>query len=151
MTDTHTGGCVCGTVRYRVHGQPTLGTVCHCTYCQRRLASAFAVMASFPEQAVEITHGQLVECEHRSDVSGRWLRMAFCGKCGTTICHTAEIRPGIRTIAAGTFDDPRWFRIDRHIWVQSKLPWVTIPDGVATYQQGFVVAPSSDPAGAAKA
>jgi hypothetical protein len=47
----------------------------------------------------------------------------------------------MRTIAAGTFDDPTWFTIDRHIWVQSKLPWVSIPENVATYAQGFV-APS---------
>jgi hypothetical protein len=63
------------------------------------------------------------------------------GACGTTVSHTAELRPGMRTIAAGTFDDPTWFTIDRHIWVQSKLPWVTIPDNVATYAQGFVASP----------
>lgn len=142
MTDIHTGGCACGAVRYRVTGQPVVSSVCHCTFCQRRLAGAFAVLASFHEAAIEITQGELVECEHRSDVSGRWLRMAFCGKCGTTVCHTAEVRPGIRTIAGGTFDDPRWFRIDRHIWVQSKLPWVTIPAGVETYQQGYVAPPT---------
>ena len=107
MTDVHSGGCVCGAVRYRVHGSPTVSTVCHCTFCQRRLASAFAVLASFPEQSVEMLQGELTECEHRSDESGRWLRMSFCAKCGTTVTHTAELRPGIRTIAAGTFDDPR--------------------------------------------
>ena len=67
--------------------------------------------------------------------------MNFCPRCGTTVSHTAELRPGVRTIAAGTFDDPGWFRIDRHIWVRSKLPWVVIPEGVATYAQGFVAAP----------
>jgi hypothetical protein len=67
--------------------------------------------------------------------------MSFCPKCGTTISHTAEIRPGMRTIAGGTFDDPTWFRIDRHIWVQSKLPWVAIPPDVAAYAQGFVASP----------
>lgn len=143
MTETHAGGCVCGAIRYRVHGNPTVGTVCHCTFCQRRLASAFAVLASFPEEAVEVLQGQLTEYEHRSDESGRWLRMNFCPKCGTTVFHTAELRPGVRTITGGTFDDPDWFRIDRHIWAQSKLPWVTIPSGVATFQQGFVAPPPS--------
>jgi hypothetical protein len=141
MTDVHSGGCVCGAVRYRVHGSPTVSTVCHCTFCQRRLASAFAVLASFPEQSVEMLQGQLTEREHRSDESGRWLRMCFCPKCGTTLTHTAELRPGIRTIAAGTFDDPDWITINRHIWVQSKRPWVVIPAGVATFQQGYVSVP----------
>ncbi len=138
MTDTHLGGCVCGAVRYRVQGNPVVGTVCHCKFCQKRLASAFAVLATFKEEAIELLQGEQSEVEHRSDESGRWLRMTFCPKCGTTISHTAELRPGMRTIAAGTFDDPTWFSINRHIWVQSKLPWVSIPDNVATYTQGFV-------------
>ncbi len=144
MSETHSGGCVCGAVRYRVHGNPAVGTVCHCTFCQRRLASAFAVLASFRQDAVELLQGQLTEYEHRSDESGRWLRMNFCPKCGTTIFHTAEIRPGIRTVTGGTFDAPDWIAIDRHIWVQSKLPWVTIPSGAATFQQGFVAPPPAD-------
>jgi hypothetical protein len=100
-------------------------------------------MASFPEDAVEILQGELTTCEHRSDESGRWLRMSFCVRCGSTVSHTAEVRPGLRTVAAGCFDDANWFTIDRHIWVQSKLPWVVIPEGVAAYQQGVVAVPSS--------
>jgi len=143
MPEMHLGGCVCGSVRYQVTGSPMVGTVCHCRFCQKRLASAFAVLASFKEEAVEFLQGEVREVEHRSDESGRWLRMSFCPECGTTVAHTAELRPGMKTIAAGTFDDPTWFRIDRHIWVQSKLPWVAIPEGVATYTQGFVTAPTS--------
>jgi hypothetical protein len=137
MEEIHTGGCACGALRYRVHGKPAFGVVCHCKFCQRRLASAFAIIATFDEKSVEFTQGKLAECEHRSDVSGRWLKMNFCPGCGTTVSHTAEIRPGMRSIAAGTFDDPNWFTIDRHIWVQSKQPWVVIPAGVATYPQAY--------------
>lgn len=140
MENTHGGSCACGMVRYRVKGMPVIGTVCHCKFCQKRLASAFAVMASFTEDAVEILQGNLSEKEYHSDESGRWLKMSFCPECGTTISHTAEIRPGLRTIAAGTFDDPTWFPIDRHIWVQSKLAWVTVPQNVASYNQGYVAA-----------
>ena len=44
----------------------------------------------------------------------------------------------MHTIAAGSFDETDWLKVDRHIWVQSKLPWVTIPPGVAAYPQGYV-------------
>lgn len=145
MTEAfHTGGCACGDVRYRAHGEPALATVCHCTFCQRRLASAFAILVTFEAPNVEIVRGELAEVEHHSDVSGRWLRMAFCPKCGTTVAHTAELRPGMRTIAGGTFDDPRWFTIQRHIWAQSKLPWVTIPADMPAYPQGYVPPSPSD-------
>jgi hypothetical protein len=136
MSEFHSGGCACGQIRYRVSGKPNFVAVCHCKFCQRRLASAFAILAAFDENAVEITQGNPVACEHRSDESGRWLKMSFCPNCGTTIAHTAEVRPGMRTIAAGTFDDNQWFTIDRHIWTQSKQPWVTIPADVTAYPKG---------------
>lgn len=142
--ESHSGGCVCGAVRYRVYGKPVFTTVCHCKFCQRRLASAFAVIALFDEQSVEFMQGQVAECEHRSDESGRWLKMSFCPHCGTTVAHTAELRPGMRSIAAGTLDETDWFLIDRHIWVQSKQPWVSIPEGVTAFMQGQ---PSSPPPG----
>ena len=142
MEETPSGGCACGAVRYRVRRKPNFVAVCHCKFCQRRLASAFAMLAAFDEKFVEITQGDLVECEHRSDESGRWLKMSFCPKCGTTVAHTAEVRPGMRTIAAGTFDETDWFSVDRHIWVQSKQPWVTIPAGVTAYQKGVPPAPT---------
>lgn len=141
MSETHSGGCACGAVRYRVVGKPAFVAVCHCKFCQRRIASAFAILAAFDENNVAITQGEIVECEHRSDESGRWLKMSFCRKCATTVCHTAEVRPGMRTIAAGTFDESDWFAIDRHIWVQSKQPWVTIPASVTTYAKAFTPNP----------
>ena len=101
------------------------------------------MLVSFDEAAIEITSGVPAECEHISDESGRWLRMSFCSRCGTTVSHTAQLRPGVRSIAGGTFDDPQWFAVQRHIWVQSKLPWVHIPEGVAVFQQGFVVTPTA--------
>ena len=136
--EVHTGGCVCGAVRYRVIGKPTFGVVCHCAFCQRRLASAFAMVATFEDKNVEVIQGELKEYEHRSDVSGRWLRMSFCPVCGTTVSHVGEARPGMRSIAAGTFDDPNWFAIDRHIWLSSKLPWVQVPEGVTRYERGAI-------------
>lgn len=145
MDNVHEGGCACGAVRYRVRGQPTIGMVCHCRFCQRRLGSAFGIIAYFNEQDVEITQGQLTCCEHRSDESGRWLKMEFCPLCGTTVTHTAEVRPGHRGIAGGTFDDPGWFRIERHVWVQSARPWVSIPGDVAVFPQGATGATTPKP------
>lgn len=92
MAETHSGGCACGAVRYRVFSKPIFGVVCHCKFCQRRLASAFAVIASFDEKSVEIIQGKLVECEHRSDESGRWLKMSFCLICSPSEQSQKRIR-----------------------------------------------------------
>lgn len=135
MEEVHSGGCVCGAVRYRVTGKPAFVAVCHCTFCQKRSATAFTMVAAFPEPAVEITQGELTVYEHRSDESGRWLQMSFCPKCGSTVTHIAEARPGMRSIAGGTFDDPNWLEINRHIWVKSKLRWVPVPEGLPQFER----------------
>ncbi|HZP87151.1 MAG TPA: GFA family protein [Burkholderiales bacterium] len=143
MTEIHTGGCLCGAVRYRVTSKPNFVAVCHCKFCQKRLASAFSIVAAFDEKSVEFTQGKLAEYEHRSDESGRWLKMNFCPTCGTTVSHTAEARPGMRSIAAGTFDDTDWLNIDRHIWLKSKMPWVGVPEGMVTFERGATPAPQA--------
>jgi hypothetical protein len=140
MDERHFGGCACGAVRYAVQGKPTVAQVCHCTFCQRRLGTAFAVIAAFPDGSVSLLQGRLSEREYRSDESGRWLRMSFCPECGTTVSHVSEMRPGFRSVAVGTLDDPDWIEIERHIWVRSRRPWVSIPPGVAAYEKGFVAA-----------
>jgi hypothetical protein len=131
----HEGGCLCGAVRYKVKGEPVVGTVCHCRFCQTRTSSAFAAMGYFREEEVEI-RGRLTMYEHRSDTSGRWLRIEFCPTCGTPVTHTVELRPGLRGIGVGTFDKPGWFRHDRHVWTRSKHDWIEVPDDVEAFPQG---------------
>ena len=140
MNQTHEGGCACGDVRYRVRGPAEICQICHCRFCQRRVGSAFATVAYFDERNVEVTQGNLTEYEHHSDESGRWLKMQFCSRCGTTVTHTVQMRPGLRAIAVATFDDPEWLPIQRHIWVQSKRSWVSIPSDMAVFPKGAMAA-----------
>ena len=37
------GGCLCGKVRFKVHGEIVKSGVCHCRYCQLRSGSAFGI------------------------------------------------------------------------------------------------------------
>jgi hypothetical protein len=137
----HQGGCVCGRVRYTVRGEPERVTICHCTWCQRRTGTAFGVEAVFQQDRVDIAADALNIHRHISDESGRWLDQHFCPACGTNIGITLEAVPGIRTIAAGTFDDPSW--IDpakqkfRYVYMRSAQHWSEVPDGVEQYEVHF--------------
>jgi hypothetical protein len=132
MKDLHTGRCLCGDIQYTVRGLPLPrgAVVCHCKFCQRQTGAAFAIEVFFAEENVEFTGAKATIYEHRSDESGRWLRLEFCPRCGTRVGMTAERRPGQHAISGGTFDDPDWFAIDRHIWTKSRLRWMEIPAGV---------------------
>jgi hypothetical protein len=141
--ENHEGGCLCGAVRYRVHGEPARSSVCHCTYCQKRTGSAFGIGAYFRAEQVELTRGRLTAYEHRSDESGRWLRNEFCPVCGVIVTWTAEALPGLRAIAGGTFDDPTWIRPDRHGWTRSAHPWVAMPPGAQVFEKSAMLPTAS--------
>ncbi|MBK9362177.1 MAG: GFA family protein [Rubrivivax sp.] len=76
MLEVREGGCLCGLARFRALGEPLRAHACHCTFCQRRTGSAYAEVAYFLGDNIEITGGPLTTYTHRSDASGRWLRNA---------------------------------------------------------------------------
>ena len=115
----HEGGCLCGAVRYRAKNEPVRRAVCHCRSCQRRTGSAFGIGAYFDETDVEL-HGTLRTYEHRSDESGRWLKMQFCPNCGSTVTWTLELYPGTR----------------------SKHKWLACPPGVEVFEKGSLPLPA---------
>ena len=142
MAELHEGGCLCGAVRYATQGDPLRVTVCHCTWCQRRTGSAFAVEPVFKKEQVKISGGKLSRYRSVSDESGRWLELEFCANCGTNIGFTFELRPEARIVDAGTFDDPSWIRPDkfdfRYIFLRSAQNWSEIPDGAEKFEKHFL-------------
>jgi len=128
------GGCVCGAVRYQTPDAPTYTVVCHCTFCQRATGSAFAVWPTFASAEVKTT-GALKTYEHRSDESGRWIRLHFCARCGTTVSSTFEVEQAAVSILGGTFDDTGWIQVDRQVWTRSKQHWVALPGGVPAFEK----------------
>ena len=129
-----TGGCLCGAVRYQTPAEATRTVVCHCSFCQRCTGSAFAVWPTFGKDDVKL-NGVLTSYEHRSDESGRWIRLDFCPRCGTTVTSTFEKGPGEIAFLAGTFDATDWITVDRHVWTRSKHDWISIPAGVPAYER----------------
>jgi hypothetical protein len=136
MTRSHEGGCVCGDVRYRITGEPALATICHCKFCQKRTGSAFSEPVVFKLEQVAFSGGSRTIYEHNSDESGRWLRMEFCPRCGTTVSWTAQRRPGMRGISGGTLDDPDWVHGRTHIWTRSVQQWMVIPPDAECFEKG---------------
>jgi hypothetical protein len=141
MTTQHQGGCVCGAVRYVTLGNPDRVTMCHCTWCQRRTGSAFGAEAVFKIEQVILTGDTQRAYRHISDQSGRWLDQHFCGNCGTNLGITMQAVPDIRSVAAGTFDDPSWLNpaelTFRHIFLRSDHGWADVPEGMERYEEHF--------------
>lgn len=134
MSDIHSGGCLCGAVRYRAKGQPMRTLACHCRFCQKMTGSSFYAESMFPIEAVDL-EGELSVHDHRSETSGKVVHVHFCPRCGTTVTLTFERWPEFRAISRGTFDDPDWVEIGSHIWTDSAQTGVVLPADTDCFRQ----------------
>ena len=132
------GGCQCGAVRYRTSDTPVLAMACHCSACKLRTGSAFGIGVYLHEDDTEFTGGELGTYQYLSDTSGRWIKREFCSNCGTTVSWTLEMRPGLRAIAGGTYDDPDWYQIQAHIWTSSARSDACFAEGMPTFEQARI-------------
>ncbi|MEJ2257157.1 MAG: GFA family protein [Woeseiaceae bacterium] len=134
-----TGQCACGHVRYRMTAQPMIVHCCHCRYCQRETGSSFVLNALVEADRVEIDEGE-VEGIDTPTSSGRGQRIMRCPRCQVALwSHYAygDIGKLIRFVRVGTLDDPDALPPDVHIFVESKQPWVEIPDGAAVFERFY--------------
>ena len=135
MFEVHEGGCLCRTIRYCVRGNPLRVSACYCTFCQRRTGGALSIHAFFDEQNIELTGDMLSTYEQPSDESNLWLRLHFCKRCATTVMLSLQKFPGLRIVTGGSFDEPNWIEIDRHVWTRSAQHWVVFPQNVDRFEK----------------
>lgn len=123
------GGCDCRKVRYRLHDEPLVVHCCHCRWCQRETGTAFALNAVIEADRVEL----LGEAPERIDTpsnSGKGQTILRCPSCKLAVWSHYHVGPGDRAsfIRVGTLDDPTLCPPDVHIYTDSRLPWVIIPE-----------------------
>jgi hypothetical protein len=132
MDASREGGCSCGAVRYRLTSDPLFVHCCHCLNCQRQTGSAFVINLLIEADRVELLAGdpQLVDVP-RDD--GSMQRIYRCPTCQVAV-YSEYGRPELWFVRGGTLDDPAGVTPDVHIYTRSKLPWVTLPDGVPAFE-----------------
>ena len=62
----------------------------------------------------------------------------FCESCGTTLWSRYHIVPGdCLFVRVGTLDTPEAVKPDVHIYTRSKLPWLSLPEGVPAFSSSY--------------
>lgn len=136
MPDSLDGGCACGALRYRMHSAPMFVHCCHCKDCQRQTGTAFVLNALIEADRVELLSGDPQPSAMPTD-SGKPHRVFRCSDCGTAVWSEYGGVEKLRFVRIGTLDDPTALPPDVHIYIRSKLPWVTLPEGVPTFESYY--------------
>lgn len=119
------GGCLCGDVRYRIDVPPSEVVHCHCGLCRRSAGAAFVTWLSVRADAFRYTAG--APAAYRS--SPRAVR-EHCARCGTSLSFRFDSPGDSIDVTAASLDRPELAEPGWHIWLESRLPWIRLDDGL---------------------
>jgi hypothetical protein len=129
MTDRseeHHGGCLCGAVRYIIHGAPTYAGHCHCRSCQRAIGASFVTWVGVKPENFEVTEGKITFCATSPGVQR--------GFCGSSLTFAGEGWTDIGVTAA-SLDDPGIAKPTSNVYLDHRQPWVVLDDSLRKYDQ----------------
>ena len=117
MKETHrTGGCQCGAVRFKIHGELGRPSICHCRMCQKAFGGFFGPLVTVKGEA-EWTRGEPSYFQSSINIA-----RGFCAACGTPLTYK---HPGGLEIAIGAFDDRSDLAPQIQVNFAARNAWVT--------------------------
>ena len=117
-----TGGCLCGAIRYESTEPPNWVVCCHCRICQQAYGGLFGLGLEFPGEAFRYTKGEVTYYQ-----SSPWSKRGFCANCGSPV-DTWYKDDSDPIVYIGSLDHPEDWPLERHVGIESKVPWHVIGD-----------------------
>lgn len=109
---THTGGCLCGAVRFTASDADAQVHACHCSMCRRWNGG--------PGLSVAVGS---IEFDGADDLarypSSDWAERGFCRRCGSNLFYRLK-EADHYIVSLGAFDDQDRFRLAGEIFIDEK-------------------------------
>jgi hypothetical protein len=120
-----TGRCLCGAVRFAWDRAPLWSAHCHCESCRRACSAPFASFFALTDDGWRWTAA--APARFRSSAKARrW----FCPACGSPMAFAHDDLPGETHFYAASMDRPETYVPTEHDFLDEKLPWVHLADGL---------------------
>ncbi|GAA0786462.1 GFA family protein [Marinobacterium sediminicola] len=113
------GACLCGTVRFEVHGDFDSFYLCHCQHCQKDTGSAHAANLFAKSARLIWLSGE--DAVTSFTLPGTRHHKSFCKICGSALPSTPL--PGLLVVPAGCLDAKIPLMPTAHIFTASKASW----------------------------
>ena len=118
MTD-YVGSCLCGAVKFEVHGDFDSFYLYHCRYCQKDTGSAHA--ANLFSQSARLVWLSGEEAVASFTLPGTRHQKCFCRTCGSAVPNTHI--PGLLVVPAGCLDSELSRVPTAHLFTSSRAAW----------------------------
>lgn len=124
------GGCFCGRHRYQIDGRLCNARSCHCSQCRKAFSGAGSAYAEVSPDATFTWLDDTTDLTLYKSMAD-W-GLAFCSKCGTTLC--GMYKDHVHGVTLGSVDGDPLVEIEQHIFVGSKAPWDHIGGEAPQYE-----------------
>lgn len=124
---THTGGCLCGAVRYSISGPIRDVVICHCSMCQK-LHGAAGAHSKARKSDITFTEDHGLAWFASSDRA----RRGFCKDCGSSL-FWEPVNQLTMGILAGSLDDSSMLKTIGHIFTEEKCAFSDTSDHCKLY------------------
>ncbi|RMY27271.1 hypothetical protein D0865_16057 [Hortaea werneckii] len=136
MTD-RTATCLCGKCHIKLD-KITQTALCHCMTCRKRTGSAFAIIATIPNEAFHLERGT-PQSESTHTGSGN---IHFCADCRCTLWAEFNIMPTAKFVRAGLVDGEDMFDLAEmkpsfEVFTKRRPHWWCAVEGAAQMEEGF--------------
>jgi len=122
--------CKCGEVRYEVDAEPFDVYVCHCTERRNQSSSVFGISAIVLSDARRLVRGKPKIWSRHTANRGE-IVCSFCETCGSRLSHPDPTEVTL-SVKCGSLASPIALTNAYHIWTQTKLSGVEVPEGAKT-------------------
>jgi len=110
---THSGGCLCGAVRFTVTLRQRKFGVCHCRTCRKWASGPYFAVGCGRQVTFED------ETELSTYASSEWAERGFCRKCGTSLFYRLR-DAGHYQMALGSLDDAGDLEFTSEVFIDEK-------------------------------
>lgn len=118
-----TGACLCGAVKYEVHGPLRNVIACHCEQCRKQTGTYMSATAA-KDGNLTIVESRGLKWYRSSETA----RRGFCGECGSVLFWKGDGRD-YTAIAAGSLDGHTGLTLEGHIFCESAGDYYVIAGG----------------------
>ena len=130
------GGCLCGEVRFEIHGDLRDVVNCHCSKC-RKFHGNYGAYTRVKVENLRITEQKSLKWYKSLTDETANVHRGFCTECGSSLFWHPKDQPNI-AIAAGSLDSPTNLKTIGHVWCSQISDYYKIEDDLPRFDKGWV-------------
>jgi hypothetical protein len=134
MSQSYSGGCACGAIRYDIAAEPIAMNDCQCRDCQSASGTGHGSYLTFPDRATVTLTGKASHWDMTGD-SGNVKTRGFCPTCGAPVYLTFADMPELFTIHAASLDDPGRYQPQMVTYMVSGHGWDRLDPTVPKFKK----------------